>query len=201
VIEHLQGRLAQKGPTAVHLQVGPVRLEIAVPISTSSRLPQENETTQLWIHLHWRADEAPLLFGFATRTERELFRLLIQVQGIGPRIALSVLSHLSPPDLVREIRQRSVEGLRRVPGIGPKTAGRMLVELGPRMDRLSLTAEDGAPTDVRPGEEDAIQALTALGYPGKESRKAVESILQEMPALPLDECIRRALRLLADSKS
>jgi holliday junction DNA helicase RuvA len=195
MIEHLGGRLVHKGPTVVHLQVGPIRLEVSVPLSTSRDLPAEGAPAELWIHLQWRED-GPVLFGFASPSERELFRLLILVQGVGPRVALSLLSHLSVQELIREIRDRSVEGLTRIPGIGPKTAGRILVDLGPRVDRLELRpAGQGQEASVpsAAGEEDAVQALTALGYPVKEARKAVQRILHDEPALPLSECIRRAL--------
>lgn len=198
-MERLEGRLVHRGPTLVHLQVGPVWLEIAVPLSTSQVLEAEGSLTRLWTHLQWKED-GPVLFGFATRAERELFRLLILVQGVGPRIALSLLSHMPPLELVRQIRQRSVEGLTRVPGIGPKTAGRILVDLGPRVDKLDLSGAVPEGTETRPGPEggeDAIQALTALGYPAKDARKAVEQVLRENADVALDDCIRLSLRRLS----
>lgn len=200
MIEQIEGLLVHRAPTQAHLQVGPVRLEVSVPLTTSRQLPAEGAPVRLWIHLLWKED-GPVLFGFGSRPERELFRLLILVQGVGPRIALSLLSHLPPAELVRQIRQRSVEGLTQVPGIGPKTAGRILVDLGPRVDRLDLSAFTGEPESdlepVAPGTEDAVQALTALGYPPKDARKAVEKVFQQEPGVPLDECIRLALRRLS----
>ncbi len=142
MIERLEGRLAGKAPTVVHLDVGPARFEIQVPLSTSRELPEEGRIVSLWTHLQWKED-GPSLFGFASRSERELFRLLILVPGVGPRTALSLLSHLTVAELVKEIRQRSVQGLIRVPGIGQKTAGRLLVEIGPRIDRLDLAGQNG----------------------------------------------------------
>jgi holliday junction DNA helicase RuvA len=199
MIDQIEGRLAQRAPTLIHLQVGPIRLEISVPLSTSQSLPAEG-IVRLWIHLLWKED-GPVLYGFGSRPERELFRLLILVQGVGPRIALSLLSHLPPTDLVRKIRQRSIEGLTQVPGIGPKTAGRILVDLGPRVDRLDLgglTGEvDTEMTAGLPGVEDAVQALTALGYPAKDARRGVENVMKQQPGLPLDECIRQALHRLS----
>jgi holliday junction DNA helicase RuvA len=204
MIERLEGKLVHRGPTVVHLEAGPFQLELSVPLSTSQKLPEEGHPVQLWTHLLWRED-GPVLFGFITRSERELFRLLLLVQGIGPRIALSVLSHLSPLAVTRQIRQRSVEGLTQVPGIGSKTAGRILVELGPRVDHLVLEDDQtaGAISGSKPvpGEEDAVLALTALGYPARDARKAVERILQESPSLSLDECIRRALRGISGSST
>ena len=199
MIERMSGVVLRKGPTFVFLQSGPICFEISVPLSTSHGLPDQGESS-LWTHLIWRED-GPSLFGFSTQAERELFRLLIRVQGVGPRIALSVLSHLTPAELVVQIRGRSVEGLTRIPGIGPKTAGRILVELGPRVDRIdpaAIGADLTGPTaPTLPNAEDAVQALTALGYPQKEARAAVTRILRDEPALPLDECIRRSLKLLS----
>lgn len=196
MIERIKGRLAHRGPTDALLDAGPFRLRVAVPLTTGRRLPEEGSEVELLLHLQWKED-GPTLYGFATKAEREFFRLLILVPGVGPRIALSILSHLPPDELARQIRDRSVEGLTRVPGIGPKTAGRILVELGPRVDRIAPPEggeeEGGA---LPPATEDAVQALAALGYPAKEARKAVGAVLQADPGLPLDECLRRALRRL-----
>jgi holliday junction DNA helicase RuvA len=200
MIEQLSGEVVFKGPTEVHLRCGPVCLQLFVPLSTSRRLGEAGGSCRLWTHLVWKED-GPSLFGFATPAERELFRLLILVQGIGPRIALSVLSHLTPAELVQQIRRRAVEGLTQVPGIGPKTAGRIMVELGPRVDRMdpSTVGIEGAGDDGAAGREgeDAVQALAALGYAPRDARTAVARVLKEKADLPLDECVRRALQVLA----
>jgi holliday junction DNA helicase RuvA len=199
VIERLTGNLVHKGPTQVQVEAGPICLELSVPLSTSQRLPEAGSACALWTHLVWRED-GPSLFGFLTKAERELFRLLILVQGVGPRIALSVLSHLTPAELASQIRQRALEGLTQVPGIGPKTAGRILVELGPRVDRMDPAAfggevpGEGGPTPA--GGEDAVSALTALGYAAKDAQKAVARVLREDASIGVDECIRRALKAL-----
>lgn len=205
MIDYIEGTVAGKAPTSVLLQAGPVRLEIAVPLSTSQAVPSEGGAAGLWIHLIWKED-GPSLYGFSSRTERDLFRLLIQVQGVGPRAGLSLLSHLPPKRLVAEIRERSVEGLTQVPGIGPKTAGRILVDLGPRIDKLRMEGlpgeEAGGPESPGgPEVEDAVQALTALGYAAKEARKAVERVRKENAGFPLDEIIRLALRALTRGKA
>ncbi len=199
MIDFLQGWVAGKSPTRVLLQTGPVRIEVSVPLSTSQQLPPEGGEAGLWVHLIWK-EEGPFLYGFSDAGERDLFRLLIQVQGVGPRAGLSLLSHLPPARLVREIRERSVEGLTQVPGIGPKTAGRILVDLGPRIDRLRIEGASEPGEDAPagpPGNEDAVHALTALGYQHREARKAVERIGRENPGLDLDEVIRLALRAVS----
>lgn len=199
MIDYVQGRIAGKAPTRVLLQTGPVRLEISVPLSTSQQLPDPGDDAGLWIHLIWKED-GPSLYGFSSAGERDLFRLLIQVQGVGPRAGLSLLSHLPPAGLVREIRERSVEGLTQVPGIGPKTAGRILVDLGPRIDRLRIEGvPDSGDAGVAgaSGNEDAVHALTALGYPPKDARRVVERVCRENPGIHLDEVIRLALRTVS----
>lgn len=197
MIDRLEGVLAARGPTSIELRAGPVTVVVSVPLSTSRRLPAEGSPVTLSTHLVWKED-GPALFGFLDRAERDLFRLLIGVQGVGPTGALSLLSHLPPLDLLRQIRARSVEGLTRVPRIGEKTAGRILVDLGPKVDRMVLEGEAGGaaagPGALPPAAEDAVQALTALGYAAKEAQKAVEAIVRQEPDLPLDEYVRRALR-------
>jgi Holliday junction DNA helicase RuvA len=200
MIDHLEGVVAERGPTSVRLAVGPVRLELAVPLSTARGLPEPGGRTALWVHLVWK-EEGPQLFGFGRRAERDLFRLLLGVQGVGPTGAISLLSHLPAEDLLRQIRARSVEALTRVPRIGAKTAGRILIDLGPKADRMSLEGEPAGATAV-PGAlqarlEDAVSALAALGYAGRDARRAAESVEREDGELPLDEHVRRALQKLS----
>jgi Holliday junction DNA helicase RuvA len=200
MIDHLQGELVSRGPTSILLALGPVRVEITVPLSTSRELPADGAPAAVWTHLVWK-EEGPQLFGFARRRERDLFRLLLGVQGVGPTGAISLLSHLSAPELLAQIRQRSIEGLTRVPRIGAKTAGRILVDLGPRVDRMGAEEldEGGAASAPipSPGLEDAVQALAALGYSSRDARRAVELVHQDEAGLPLDEQLRRALHRLA----
>lgn len=199
MIDHLSGILHLRAPGHVILQCGPVRLELRIPLSTFRALPEPGGAISLSTHLVWK-DEGPFLYGFAARAERDLFRLLLEVQGVGPSGALSLLGHLTPEELVRQIRDRSVEGLTRVPRIGQKTAGRILVDLGPKVDKMDLAATadgPGATAPVSPLADDATGALAALGYGAKDAKKAVERVLAEEGDLPLGECIRRALQRLA----
>lgn len=197
MIDHLNGVLHAKGPGSVILQCGPVRVELRIPLSTFRALPEPGGTVSLWTHLVWK-DDGPFLYGFAGRAERDLFRMLLEVQGVGPSGALSLLGHLAPEELVREIRARSVEGLTRVPRIGQKTAGRILVDLGPKVDKMELAAagaaEPGAVAVGSPLADDAVGAMTALGYGAKDAKKAVDAVLAEDAGVTLGECIRRALQ-------
>ncbi len=201
MIDHLDGILHLRAPGNVILQCGPARLDLRIPLSTFRVLPEPGGTVSLWTHLVWK-DEGPFLYGFAARAERDLFRLLLEVQGVGPSGALSLLGHLTPEELVRQIRDRSVEGLTRVPRIGQKTAGRILIDLGPKVDKMDLAAAasgPGAPAPGSPLAEDATGALVALGYGAKDAKKAVELVLAGDGDVSLSECIRRALQRLAGS--
>ena len=198
MIDHLTGILYAKTPGSVILQCGPVRVELRIPLSTFRALPEPGVPNSLWTHLVWK-DEGPFLYGFVGRAERDLFRLFLEVQGVGPSGALSLLGHLAPEELVREIRARSVEGLTRVPRIGQKTAGRILIDLGPKVDKMDLagaTAEPGAFAPGSPLADDAAGALAALGYGAKDARKAADAVLAEEAGPALSECIRRALQRL-----
>jgi Holliday junction DNA helicase RuvA len=201
VIDHLSGTLHERAPGAVTLQCGPVRLELRIPLSTFRSLPEPGATVGLWMHLVWK-DDGPFLYGFLGRSERDLFRLLLEVQGVGPSGALSLLGHLPPEELVRQIRARAVEALTRVPRIGPKTAGRILIDLGPKVDKMDLAAmagggdTPGGSGPASPMADDAAGALAALGYAAKDAKRAVDAVLAEEPGLTLDEALRRALQRL-----
>lgn len=198
LIDHLSGILQARAPGTVILQCGPVRMELRIPLSTFRALPDPGGPVSLHTHLVWK-DEGPFLYGFVGRAERDLFRLFLEVQGVGPSGALSLLGHLSPEELVRQIRARSVEGLMRVPRIGPKTAGRILIDLGPKVDKMDLAAaaaESGAPGPASPLADDAAGALAALGYGAKDAKKAVDAVLAQDAGVSLGECIREALQRL-----
>jgi Holliday junction DNA helicase RuvA len=201
MIDHLSGILHDRTPGTVLLQCGPARLELRIPLSTFRALPEPGAPVGLWTHLVWK-DDGPSLYGFAGRFERDLFRLLLEVQGVGPSGGLSLLGHLPPEELVRQIRARAVEALTRVPRIGPKTAGRILIDLGPKVDKMDLAAMAegpggaGSPGASSPLADDATGALAALGYAAKDAKKAVDAALAEAPGLSLDEAIRRALQRL-----
>lgn len=198
MIDHCAGVLHARAPGTVILQCGPVRIELRIPLSTFRALPEPGAVVSLWTHLVWK-DEGPFLYGFVGRAERDLFRLFLEVQGVGPSGALSLLGHLTPEELVRQIRDRSVDGLTRVPRIGQKTAGRILIDLGPKVDKMDLEAaatDSGAPAPGSPLADDATGALAALGYGAKDAKKAVDAVLAENAELTLSECIRRALHRL-----
>lgn len=200
MIASLTGRLIFKAPSHITLDVHGVGYEVFIPLSTFYALPDLNEAVSLSIHTHLRED-ALQLFGFSTPTEKEAFVLLTGVSGIGPKLALSVLSALSVSDLISCVQTGDVEKLATVPGIGKKSAGRIALELKDKVQRLLPTparavAAPAGTTDVL--QEDALSALVNLGYRAAEAKDAMKRVLSakaEPP--PLKDLIRDTLKELA----
>jgi len=187
MIGRLSGRLAAKHPPQVVLDVAGVGYELDVPMSTFYGLPGTGEPVTLYTHLVVRED-AHTLYGFATLEERSAFRQLIRISGIGARTALSVLSGLSVADLAQSVAMQDAGRLTRIPGIGKKTAERLLLELRGKLAQVT------APTEER--VSDVLNALLALGYSEKEAHAAVKGLA---PGVPVAEGIRAALKTLAKS--
>ena len=198
MIAALTGRLAAKAPTHVTLDVHGVGYEVFIPLSTFYGLPELNEAVSLSIHTHLRED-ALQLFGFASAEEKEAFLLLTSISGIGPKLALSVLSALSVPDLVKAIQAGDVDRLATVPGIGKKSAGRIALELKDKVQRVHPIAPTAAATDPPASalQEDAVSALVNLGYRSTEAKDAVKRVLDGSREPPtLKDVIRDALKEL-----
>jgi holliday junction DNA helicase RuvA len=188
MIGRLQGRLAAKNPPQVVLDVAGVGYELDVPMSTFYILPATGEPVTLYTHLVVRED-AHTLYGFASLEERAAFRQLIRISGVGARTALSVLSGLSVADLAQAVAMQDSARLTRIPGIGNKTAERLLLELKGKLAEASLAAPQQQGSDV-------LNALLALGYSDKEARAAIRGLA---PGMALAESIRAALKALAKS--
>lgn len=190
MIGRLTGRLAAKTPPAVLLDVGGVGYELDVPMSTYYLLPSLGETVTLLTHFVVRED-AQLLYGFGTAAERDAFRELLRVSGIGPRIALALLSGLSVTELASAVARQDAGRLVKVPGIGKKTAERLLLELKGRLAD-ALTAPTSA--EAVDGGSDVVAALQALGYSEREAQAAVRAL---PPGLGVSDGIRHALKALS----
>ena len=189
MIGRLTGKLVAKHPPQILLDVGGVAYELDVPMSTFFNLPATGEAVTLHSHLLVRED-AHILYGFATVEERTAFRQLIRISGVGARTALSVLSGLSVAELAQAVTLQDTARLTKVPGIGKKTAERLLLELkGKLADAGSSEAKGGAGGDV-------LNALLGLGYSEKEALNAVKGL---PPGLAVAEGIRAALKALAKS--
>jgi Holliday junction DNA helicase RuvA len=191
---YLKGRIERVAPCSVELDVNGVGYEVAIPLSTYSRLPGQDGTVKLFTHMHVREDVMSL-FGFLTLEERELFRLLLTVSGIGPKVALSVLSHMNPEEFLNAVRGHDVDALTRVSGVGKKSAQRVILELKSRVGEdaeldsiLGLKAEAPSRTEV-------VQALIALGCRQKEAVEAARKAEQELPVnTSIEELVKGALK-------
>lgn len=187
MIGRLSGKLVAKHPPQVLLDVGGVAYEVDVPMSTFYSLPATGEAVTLHTHLAVRED-AHVLYGFATLEERSAFRQLIRISGVGARTALSVLSGLSVAELAQAVAMQDAARLTKVPGIGKKTAERLLLELKGKITETQARPASGA--------SDVVNALIGLGYSEKEALAAVKGL---PPGLPVTEGIRAALKALAKS--
>ncbi len=196
MIGRLEGVLAGKAPDAVLLDVGGVGYDVRVPLSTFVELPDPGKTVRLEIHTHVREDTLQL-YGFLRPEERLGFRLLIAIAGVGPRVALAILSGLPVERLLLVIRRKDLASLTGVPGVGPKTAERILIELRDKVAQFELIEErsEGAAD----AQESTVSALVNLGYPRSHADKAVRRALERVPEgeLQLEELIREALRVAA----
>jgi holliday junction DNA helicase RuvA len=192
MIGRVSGRLLAKQPPQITVDVQGIGYEIDVPMSTLYQLPATGADVVLYTQLVVRED-AHLLYGFATEAERALFRQLIRISGVGARTALSVLSGLSVAELQEAVRAQDVGRLTKIPGIGKKTAERLLLELRDRLPKGGVQAAAGS---AAAGGSDIANALSALGYNDKEVTWAVS----QLPAgVAVTEGIRQALKLLSKS--
>jgi len=207
MIAYLAGVLREKTPSRVVVDVAGVGYEVFIPLSTFTELPDEGKTVALRIHTHVR-DDAIMLYGFHSPRERSAFELLIRTSGIGPKLALTILSGMEPERLLSAVAKGNVEALRTVPGVGLKTAERIVVELRERAAELALESggraaerRDAAAAAGEAGselQEQAISALLNLGYTRSLAQRVVEEAAREVGAdLALESLLRSALRRLS----
>ena len=196
MIAHLRGKLAEKQPNLVVVDVDGVGYELTIPVSTYLQLGNAGEEVALHTHTHVREDSLAL-FGFATRHEKSIFEKLITVSGIGPRLAVTVLSGLPAEDLATAIRSGDVTTLTRIPGVGRKTGERMVLEL---REKLIPAGEGeggaGLPSGMSPIERDVISALLNLGCSRPAAEKAVRNALNESDSGGFEPLFRRSLELM-----
>lgn len=201
MIARLRGQLIEKMPPWVLLDVGGVGYQVEVPLSTFEDLPALGEQSMLLIEMVVRED-AMLLYGFATDKEKSLFRLLVKVNGIGPKLALAVLSSLSVDAFVQAVREKNANLLTKIPGVGKKTAERMVLELATAVESIagafvlnsaSLPLNNNTSGMDMVMRQQAIQALEALGYKNAEATQRVDKSWQE--GAQLSEQIKYALQV------
>jgi Holliday junction DNA helicase RuvA len=199
MIAWLSGRLRHKAVDHLIIDVSGVGYQVAVPLSTYSRIPDDGEDVSLHIYTHLREDSLSL-FGFLTEEEKNMFMLLLGVSGIGPKLALAILSGLSVQDLSRALQGSDHSLLSTIPGIGKKTAARMVLELKDKvkliMPMTPQPAHGSEPITVSDDVKDVISALVNLGYKKQQAEEAVKKIGQGRSNMRVEELIREALSLL-----
>ena len=196
MISHLKGILQYKSPTEIVVDVNGIGYAVSIPLSTFEKLGEPGSMITVLTHLHVRED-AHQLFGFATQAERELFRLLLSVSGIGPKIAQGILSGAQPRELQNLISQGNVAALTAIPGIGKKTAERLIVELRDKMTKIDAGQPGGGRPDGNAGiHAEALMALVSLGYNRVAAEKAIRSALNELAGkeLTIQELLKQALK-------
>ena len=195
MIAFLRGRILDKQPNRIVVDVNGVGYDVSVPLSTFYGLSEVGGEIALRVHTHVRED-ALLLFGFATRLEQDLFERLIGVSGIGPKVALAVLSGIEPPELIRAIERSDLARLTAIPGVGKKTSERIVLELKDRLPRVEPPAA-GEPAATLLQRDDLLSALINLGYHRPLAEKAVEAAIRRMPDGDFERTLKQALRELA----
>jgi Holliday junction DNA helicase RuvA len=195
MIGRLRGILLEKEPPALLLDVQGVGYELEAPMTTFYDLPVSGQEVVLYTHLVVR-DDAHLLFGFSRASQRLLFRNLLKVNGIGPRVALAILSGLSEQEFARCVATDDITRITRVPGIGKKTAERFIIEMRDKVEtELAAVGKDGISSALTDPAAEAVSALMALGYKGNEASRLVRNVSGN--DLTTEDIIRQALRNVA----
>ncbi|OQW92207.1 MAG: Holliday junction branch migration protein RuvA [Beggiatoa sp. IS2] len=196
MIGRLRGVLLEKQPPRLVLEVQGVGYELEAPMSTFYQLPELNSEVRLFTHLNVRED-ALILYGFSSEAERQLFRILLRVNGVGPKLALSILSAMELTTFVQCIQSNDMMRLTRIPGVGKKTAERLILEIRDRLDDVKtlpgmVPVSSPLAQGVTSAVDDAISALVALGYKPQEASRWVHAIAED--GLTSETLIRRALQ-------
>ncbi|HEX6463008.1 MAG TPA: Holliday junction branch migration protein RuvA [Vicinamibacterales bacterium] len=188
----MHGALLEKTPNRIVVDVAGVGYEVLVPLSTFYGLGEAGSPVTLRVHTHVREDLIAL-YGFSSALELDLFERLIAINGIGPKLALAVLSGIDPGELVRAIRAQDVARLTRIPGVGKKTAERIGLELKDRLPQAAVSAEPAA-AGGDGSRADLLSALTNLGYNRAVAEKAIDAALEKAPVAPFEQLLRDILR-------
>ena len=197
MIAFLRGRLLEKHPNRIVVDVGGVGYDVHVPVSSFYGLGEPGGEVTLRVHTHVREDVIAL-FGFVTALELQLFERLIAVNGIGPRLALAVLSGIEPPDLIQAIQRADIVRLTGIPGIGKKTAERVVLELKDKMAQLAVAPPAAeAPAVHGAMRDDLLSALLNLGYHRPAAEKALDRVLEQEPDGTFEQALRAALKHLS----
>jgi Holliday junction DNA helicase RuvA len=197
VIAYLHGRILEKQPNRIVVDVAGVGYDVSVPLSTFYGLGDAGSNIALRIHTHVRED-AMSLYGFATKLEQDLFERLIAISGIGPKVALAVLSGIEPPELIRAIERGDLARLTAIPGVGKKTSERIVLEMKDRLPKVqtptTVDEQGSRPSALR---DDVLSALMNLGYHRPLAEKSVDFAIKTVPDGDFERTLKQALRELA----
>lgn len=195
MIAHLKGRVLRKSPQEVIVDVAGVGYRVSIPVSTFYRLGDEGAEVSLRVHTHVRED-ALALFGFLTGHEQDLFERLIQVAGVGPKLAVNILSGIEAAELAAALRGSDIARLTRVPGVGKKTAERLILELKDKMPPVPEAPSEAEAEPATP-KEDLLSALAHLGYSRVEAERGVDRALRDDGTGRFEDLLRRALQIVS----
>jgi Holliday junction DNA helicase RuvA len=196
LIAYLEGKLIEKNPTHLILEVNGVGYSINIPVSTFSNLGETGQMVKVLTCQQVREDELRL-YGFSTRPEKDLFELLISVNGVGPKVALGILSCIPVEEFQRSVLQENLDILTTISGVGKKTAQRLIVELKEKLSKVDLGEMKvrEKETTFAPAQEEAVMALVSLGYTKHDAKRVLEKVTTDAgEALPVEELIKRALK-------
>ena len=185
MIAHIRGQILSKSPNAVVVECNGVGYELAISVATFTELPAEGKECKLHVHTHVREDQIAL-FGFSETQEKRLFEKLLTISGIGPKLAITVLSGIDASRLVTAIRSGDHATLTRIPGIGKKTAERVVLELKDKLDDMAATQPSTGSAALSPAAEDALSALVNLGYARPIAQRAIEAAIAKQPTAAHD---------------
>ena len=194
MIAHVRGRLLRKGPQEAIVDVGGVGYRVTIPLSTFYRIGEPGAEVTLLTHTHVRED-ALALFGFLTPVEQALFERLIAVSGVGPKLAVGVLSGIEAPELATALRTNDLARLTRIPGVGKKTAERLVLELKDKLQELPSSAAE--PARPSAAADDIVSALVHLGYSRPEAERGVERALRDHAEARFEDLLRFALQAVS----
>ncbi len=196
MISYLKGILTKKSPTEIIVDVVGIGYSVSISLSTYEQLSELNSEVLILTHHHIRED-AQVLYGFATETEREMFRMLISVSGIGPKMAQTILSGIRPDELVRTISVSAISSLTAIPGVGKKTAERMVLELKDKVAKIEGSEKIiDLPNTGASIRSEALTALVSLGFSREKAEQSLRGVLNEMngKVISVEELIKRALQ-------
>ena len=195
MIGYLTGKIITKKPTQVLLDVQGVGYIVNISINTFDKLTEENSKISLYTHLSVREDSLTL-FGFYTSSEKELFEILIGVNGVGPKLALGILSGINVDEFKDAVANNNVARLVSIPGIGKKTAQRMIMELRDKINKVIVETSSGLESSTFAIKDDAIAALIGLGYNQKTAEVTTRTLLEKNPSLSIEDLIKESLKEL-----